>query len=169
MKKMVRTFLIKNISKLFFIIALFLPVLTLAESQEYMLKATFIEKFIQFTEWPEESIKDNTKPFIIGVIGENPFEDTLDMMFRKEKIKGKKVEIRYLERLDQIQGCRLLFVSSKTEYDLSDILSVSNGSPILTVSEIPGFSEKGGHINFYFKFFYYIFYCRNYIIYVIAR
>jgi hypothetical protein len=46
-----------------------------AQTDEYLLKAGFLERFTRFIEWPgETNIADNTKPFVISVIGENPFD-----------------------------------------------------------------------------------------------
>jgi YfiR/HmsC-like len=133
-----------------FAIVLLIPMPASADTREYKLKASFFEKFIQLTEWPAESqMSDISKPFIISVIGENPFGKILDKMYQKGTIKNKKVEIRYIYSLDKIPGSHLLFISKSMQYEISRILSVSRDKPILTVSEVKGFSKKGGHINFY--------------------
>ncbi len=127
-----------------------IPVLVSADTTEYSIKASFLEKFIQLTQWPEESeISDLSKSFIISVIGKNPFGRVLDNRYQGHKIKNRTIEIRYISSPKKIQGSHLLFISASKRNELSDILSVSKGKPILTVSEVKGFAEKGVHINFY--------------------
>ena len=41
---------------------------------EYKIKGVLLEKFVDFIDWPDGSdISDKSKPFVISVIGENPF------------------------------------------------------------------------------------------------
>src|SRR5580704_9706085 len=37
------------------------------------LKAVFLLNFGQFVEWPTNAFPDETAPFVIGILGENPF------------------------------------------------------------------------------------------------
>ena len=121
-----------------------------AQIKEYTLKTVFIEKFTRFVEWPAESeIDDTSKPFIFGVIGENPFESTFKEIFSTKNIRDKKVEIRSISNFNEISQCDLLFISSVTQKKLSTILSFTKNKPILTISDSKGFAEAGVLINFY--------------------
>ncbi len=123
-----------------------------AQTDEYLLKAGFLEKFTRFIEWPgETNIADNTKPFVISVIGENPFDKKLDQIFETTKIKNRKVEIRYISELEEIQDSHILFITKSKEKQLSGILSLTQGKPVLTVSDTDGFGEKGVRINFFIE------------------
>jgi hypothetical protein len=44
--------------------------------------------------------------------------------------------------------CRILFVSSTEEHHLKEILAAIDQASVLTVSDIPGFSRRGGIIQF---------------------
>jgi hypothetical protein len=133
------------------ILCLWIPVFAQsAESPEYMLKSAFIEKFTQFTDWPENAeLSDISKPFVISIIGENPFKGILKQTCRTRKIKNKKVEIRYISSTKEISPSHILFISASKKDQLPAILLAVKNKPILTVSEVEGFAEKGGHINFY--------------------
>ncbi len=109
-----------------------------------------MEKFASFIDWPfETEIDDTSKVFILTVIGENPFGELLDKIYIEKKIRGKKVEIRYISSIDEIKDCHILFISENEEKKLSKIISVTKDKPILTVSETKGFAERGVLINFY--------------------
>lgn len=123
-----------------------------AQTDEYLLKAGFLERFTRFIEWPgETNIADNTKPFVISVIGKNPFDEKLDHFFETTKIKNRKVEIRYISELEEIQGSHILFITKSKEKQLSGILSLTQEKPVLTVSDTNGFGEKGVRINFFIE------------------
>jgi len=140
-----------NKNKLIILIFLFLFVSTLtAQISEYRVKAVFLERFTRFIEWPEESeIKDTIKPFVISVIGKNPFGNLLEETYSSQKILNKNVEIRYISKIEQIEETNILFISKSKEKKLSDILEHTKDKPILTVGDTKGFAKQGVLINFY--------------------
>ena len=120
------------------------------QEKEYRVKAVFLEKFTRLIKWPDTSdVSDTSKPFVIAVIGKNPFGSILETTYVKQKIKGKRVEIQYISKPDEIVGCHLLFISSSNRETLSEIISLTQDKPILTVSDSEGFAEEKVLINFY--------------------
>ena len=127
-----------------------MPLSAIAQQSEYKIKAVFLEHFTRFIEWPKSSgVADPSTPFIIEVIGENPFGSILDEIYTKQKIKNKKVEIRYISTPDEIADCQILFISNSSRNILPEILSRTRNKPILTVSDTKGFAQKKVLINFY--------------------
>lgn len=123
-----------------------------AQTDEYLMKAGFLERFTRFIEWPvETNITDSSKPFVISVIGKNPFDEKLDQFFETTKIKNRKVEIRYISELGEIKNTHVLFITKSKQKQLSEILSLTQGKPVLTVSDTDGFGKKGVLINFYIE------------------
>jgi len=121
-----------------------------AQTDEYLLKAGFLERFTRFIEWPgEKNIADNTKPFVISVIGKNPFDEKLNHFFETTKIKNRKVEIRYISELEEIQDSHILFIAKSKQKQLSRILFLTQDKPVLTLSDTDGFGKKGVRINLY--------------------
>ena len=47
-------------------------------ARENDLKAVFLFNFTQFVEWPDTTFSDPTAPFVIGVLGEDPFGKSLN-------------------------------------------------------------------------------------------
>ena len=93
-------------SKIWFIvllIAVLLQIPCFGQESEYQIKAIFLERFTRFIEWPNSSgISDTSTSFIIAVIGDNPFGSILEQTYAKQKIRNKKVEIRYISTPDNI-------------------------------------------------------------------
>ena len=133
-------------------VLLFISVSSASETpiEEDTLKAVYIEKFTRFVEWPKESeIDDTSKPFVIGIIGESPFEPALKEIFSSRKIRDKNVVVRRISGMDRIADCHLLFISNISKEKLQKVLSAIKGRPILTVSDTEGFARSGVFINFY--------------------
>src|SRR5687768_11102671 len=54
-------------------------------SREYDLKAVFLFNFAQFVEWPARAFPTAEAPFVVGIIGNDPFKGALDDVVRNEK------------------------------------------------------------------------------------
>jgi hypothetical protein len=123
-------------------------------SEEYKLKASMIRLLPMHIDWPENSdLHDELKPFVIAVIGKNPFGSILGEILKKTTLKNKKVKIRYISGVEDIagSGCHLLFISKISKKKLSEIIAVAGDKPILTLADRKGCAEMGVHINFLVK------------------
>ena len=133
-----------------FLIITALPAGGRGQANEYVVKAVFVERFTRFVEWPENSgVQDTVKPFIISVIGKNPFNKTLESLYSKQKIKNKKVLIKEIQDIGKNPDCNLLFISESAENKLDDILKVTRNKPILTIVDSEDYAKKGFLISFY--------------------
>jgi hypothetical protein len=139
----------------FSLLLLFLLLVSLdtlfSQQPEYRVKALLLRRICRFIEWPEEAgLANPTKPFVIAVFGENPFGTFLDENYggkRGQRIKGKKVEIRYINKIEEIAGCHLLFVSEISRRRLTRLLEYTGDKSILTVADTDGYAKRGIHIN----------------------
>ena len=86
---------------------------------------------------------------VLGVIGDSPFGTILEDIYSHQKIKNRRVEIRYLSSIEEIEGCHLLFLSESKKKELPKILSFTGEKPILTIGDTKGFADKGVLINFF--------------------
>ncbi len=128
----------------------FFPTFVLAQNREYKIKAEFLERFTRFIEWPADStVSDLSSPFSICVIGKSPYGSYLEELADAVKIHKKEITLIEISSVDHAQGCNLLFISDSEKANLSAILTYTAHKPILTVSDSPGFAERGVLINFY--------------------
>ncbi|UCH93036.1 MAG: YfiR family protein [Candidatus Aminicenantes bacterium] len=139
---------------LFVMSVLVLHVSLFSIEDEYYRKAALFRVFSQYIRWPENSgMNDRSKPFVIGVIGENPFGSILEKAYSQMeyKIKNKHVEIRFIEKIgdEDLESCNILFLSAAVKNELEDILTITSKKPILTIAETKGFTEKGVLFNLY--------------------
>ena len=133
-----------------FIFVLFTFLITVnqpvAQSVEYAIKASFIEKFARLTDWPATS---NNDYFIIDVLGKSPFKGELEEVAKKRKLKNKTIKINYIHNISEAKDCQVLFICLSERNELTEILNYTSPYHILSISDSPGFCNKGVHINFY--------------------
>ena len=118
-------------------------------SKEYQIKAVFLFNFAQFVEWPSAAFADATAPISIGVLGDDPFGPVLDQTVQGETINHRKLIIQRSQRVADLKGCHLVFISKSEKARLTDILDNLGSASVVTVSETENFARRGGIINFY--------------------
>ena len=121
-----------------------------SQTSIYVLKAVYLEKFSRFITWPEKcNMNDSEKPFVISVIGKTPLYKNLDQIYSMKKINNKKVEIRKINNLYEIENSHILFIAESEKKNLQNILALTERLPVLTVSESDKFANEGVLINFF--------------------
>lgn len=117
-------------------------------ASEYQVKITLLAKLPSFVEWPATNPGSGSgTPFLLGVVGRNPFGDELELYFLDHKIKGRAVLVRYFNKPQDIGPCDLLFVCSSERTNLPSILARTRKQPTLTVGDSEGFAKEGVMIN----------------------
>jgi hypothetical protein len=121
-----------------------------APSQEYRIKAAFLYNFAQFVEWPSKDSKKDA-PFVIGVLGRDPFGDEIDSL-QNEMLHGRRIVVKRYQTVDQLNPSNdLIFISPSEQSELDQILDKLAGTDVLTVGDGAGFADKGGVIGFITK------------------
>jgi uncharacterized protein DUF4154 len=120
-----------------------------AES-EYDVKAAYLFKFTKFVEWPTTAFASAEAPFVIGIVGRDPFGGGLDRMIEGNTTGARRLEVQHLSAGDTagLRGCQMIFVSASEERRLANILSALQGRPVLVVGESEGFASAGGMLGF---------------------
>jgi hypothetical protein len=116
--------------------------------REFEVKAAYLYNFAKFVEWPDEGNNDGNASFEICVLGADPFGATLDAIVSGQTIGGKNVLARRISKPQDVNHCRILFISSSEEGRLKEDLTARENARVLTVSDIPRFAERGGMIGF---------------------
>ena len=115
---------------------------------EYQVKAAYLYNFGKFDDSSETRAAAKRDGFEICVLGQDPFGAALDGALARQSIDGKSVMARRLTKPQDALGCRVLFISSSEDRQLKGIFTVLDGAGVLTVSDIPQFSQRGGMIGF---------------------
>ena len=118
------------------------------ETLEYQVKAAFLYNFAKFVEWPLPALGPPGSPIVVAVLGKDPFGSQLEQTFGNKTVQGRTIVVRRGEKLDDVKGCHILFVSSSEKRHLQQIFEALKKSSVLTVGEVDHFAELGGMINF---------------------
>lgn len=116
-------------------------------SSEYLIKAGYIYNFAKLVEWPTTSFAQSDSPIVIGIVGTDPFGPIIDKVLEGKRINGHPFVIRRLKPTAEVKECHILFLGSSMESHIADAIRLTRGTPILTISEIPGFADHGGIIH----------------------
>jgi hypothetical protein len=118
------------------------------QAEEYDVKAAFLFNFTKFVEWPEGSFNDSSSPIVIGIIGDDPFGDSLLHIVAGQTVQGRWIVIRKERFGDDLRRCQVLFISTSERPHSTQILAGLQDASVLTVSDIDGFAEAGGAMQF---------------------
>ncbi len=118
-----------------------------SKPSEYEVKAAYIYNFGRFVTWPVGTA-DQGNAFAVCVLGEDPFGPALDLILTGKMLDSKPVVTKRISKPQDATGCRILFIHSVQGSRLQDILKLLNQSAVLTVSDMPDFSQRGGMIQF---------------------
>jgi len=146
----VRTVLFFLTGFLFWLLFALQPIQAPAQpvSREYPLKAVFMLNFGRFTDWPADAFSSPDAPFIVGILGDNPFGQTMDETMGGEKIDRHKILVEYYKNVADIKDCNMLFICQSEAGQARKILTVLKTRPVLTVADFPNAAGNGVCVQF---------------------
>jgi hypothetical protein len=113
---------------------------------EYQVKAAYLFNFGQFVEWPAQSATAPDTPFVIGVVGKDPFGQILDDVVQGESLGGRLLVVRRFRNAREISDCQILFIARSEQDRLDETLQALRGRHVLTVTDIEGAEQRGAMI-----------------------
>jgi hypothetical protein len=116
-----------------------------AHPGEYAVKAAFLYNFARFVEWPPELPPG---PFVVAVLGTDPFGSALDSTFANKSIQGRQLDIRRVTRPEDAGDAQVVFIATTEARQLREILKALGSASVLTVGESEGFALAGGIVGF---------------------
>lgn len=115
---------------------------------EYEVKAVFVLNFSRFVAWPSQAFTSATQPFVIGVLGNDPFGSHLDDAVRGEQADGHPLVVRRFQNIAEVRDCQILFIDQSQAAQLPHILATLDHRSTLTVTDLAGASRRGVMIQF---------------------
>jgi hypothetical protein len=114
---------------------------------EYQVKAAFLFNFAKFVSWPPHAFPDANTPFVIGVLGQDPFGSHLDDTVRGERINNRQLVVRRYHSAAEINNCQVLFISRSESDRLDQIVGVLKNRALLIVTDAEA-GKRGVIIRF---------------------
>ena len=117
------------------------------DPSEHEVKAALVFKLAKFVTWPPGVFSTDDQPFGLCVLGENPFGTALDLLGTLH-LGGRAVRpARHMLADTAAANCQLVFVTESPRESLGTVIEALGERPILTVSDIPGFADRGGIVE----------------------
>jgi hypothetical protein len=126
-----------------FILILFVSQHTEAQVSNYKLQAVYIFNFAKYIKWTNAP-----STFVIGIFGDAEMADFLQSNLQNKKIGNKPLEIKVLNKIEEISQCQLVYLSKSKSKQLSAITDLVDGQEILVVTE-EDLAKKGAAISFF--------------------
>ncbi len=105
------------------------------EPLEFAIKGAYLSKFGEYVDWPSKAFPSAGTPFVIGILGQDPFGPKLEQVVQGRTIQGRPIVIRRFKRADQVQQVHVLYISVEEWGRSEELRAELRGQNILTVSE----------------------------------
>jgi hypothetical protein len=114
---------------------------------ETAIEATYLFKFAPYIEWPN-GVAPAAANFLICVVGDDPFDGTLDRAIAGEHIGSRAIVLRRLGDATPQTICDIMYVSGSPRQTVASALAAVAGLPVLTVTDQTRNGGPAGIINF---------------------
>jgi len=116
-----------------------------SSADEYRVKALFVYNIARFVDWPSAAFADGGSPVVVCVLGVDPFGSALDDVLQGRTVQGRPVTIRRSHDVDA--ACHVVFIAFSEHKRVEDIIDRLRSAPVLSISEVDRFTERGGMIG----------------------
>jgi len=114
--------------------------------EESEVKAAMLFNFVRFVDWPDPV---NYGTLTIGLLADPAFIAVFERMFRGRTVNGRPVVVKPVGRPSDAGDCQVVFVSRALGSQWRFIRDALAGRSVLTVSDMPDFSLRGGIIGLF--------------------
>ncbi len=119
-----------------------------SQEREYAIKAAFLYNFAGYVTWPPGAPNGADEPFLIGVLGADPFGAILDELAASKSLDGRKIAVRRFRSPSDVTPCHILFIGPAGAEQLSAALQKAAAAHALLVADKSNLTPKGIHISF---------------------
>ena len=118
------------------------------EATDTQVKAAYLYNFARFIQWPSRPPGQAGTPFAICVVGADPIGPELDRAVPAAPVQGGPVHVRHLSDAKDVVQCQILFIGAAYERALPAFVAAIGTADVLTVSDMPRFTQRGGMVQF---------------------
>ena len=125
----------------------------LGQPTDIAVKAAFLPRFARYVTWPTAAMPRGSDPFVLCVIGTDPFGGLLDDAARSQSVDGRAIAVRRMDSAAATDNCQIAFVGGGRPGQLTAL----GRRPVLTVTDATNGGERGiihfvvmgGRVRFY--------------------
>lgn len=101
--------------------------------------------FVKYVQWPTD---DNSKEFVIGVIGNTDIFNTLNTWYAGKQKGSKTYVIKKFKDAAEVTDCQVVFIDRSKSNEFEAVNTKVKGKGTLVVTDRNGLGSKGSCINF---------------------
>lgn len=147
----------RNLLRLAGALLLLAPTAAPAQVTDTAVKAAFLPKFARYVTWPSAAMPRGGDPFVLCVLGSDPFGSMLDEAARSQTVDGRRIAVRRLDSAANADGCQIAFVQGSRTRPAGQLIAALGKKPVLTVTDSSNGSQRGiihfavvnGRVRFY--------------------
>jgi hypothetical protein len=117
---------------------------------EPALKAAYIYNFAKFTEWPADAVPAAGR-FVMCVVGDAAVSGELERAVKTRLLAGRLMDVSRMAPAGSQHVCHILYLSGIPADQAARLVAGLRDAPVLTISDIKGFTELGGIAQFFFE------------------
>ena len=144
-----RHFALCAIAALLALVSLFQGQAAARAFEEYQLKAVFLYRLSLFITWPDQTFIGPDQPFVIGILGDDPFGEHIDRVVKNEKVVSRPIRVQRYASMKDVSStpCQMLFISRALGKQWPHIKKQLQHHSMLTVSDMDQFGQMGGMVT----------------------
>jgi hypothetical protein len=108
-------------------------------------KATYLYKLAPFVDWPPAVLGAAHDPFVICVVGRDPFGALLDRAVAGQQVAGRPIVVRRAPTAPPDGPCQIMFLGGSPAQPVPAALQAEATAPVLTVTDA---SSTPGMVDF---------------------
>jgi YfiR/HmsC-like len=119
-----------------------------AFSQERPLHEVYsmmVFNFVKYVQWPTN---DNSKEFVIGVVGNSEIYNTLNTWYAGKAKGSKTYVIKKFNNASEVTDCQVIFIDKSKSGEFDAVNNKVRGKGTLVVTDRAGLGSRGSCINF---------------------
>lgn len=114
-----------------------------AQATDMAVKAAFLPRFARYVTWPPSAMPQGADPFVLCVLGKDPFGGMLDQAVRTQSVDGRRIIVRRMDSTAAAGGCHIAFVQGSRARPAGQMIAALDGKPVLTVTDAASGAQRG--------------------------
>ncbi|MEO5741880.1 MAG: YfiR family protein [Vicinamibacterales bacterium] len=112
------------------------------------LTAAFLFNFVKFTTWPDDALR-TSGAIVVCVSGDDRIADALVQLTENKMVEGHPIAVRRTNLDRPLTECHVVYGGSLDGNSAQALIRAAASHPILTVSDLEDFAQRGGMANFF--------------------
>jgi hypothetical protein len=110
-------------------------------------RALFVYNLLLFVDWPADAFQDASEALRVEIVGRDPYDGSLDRVLVGKSVDHRRIVVTHAAAPTTAPLPHVLVVSATEEPRLARVLAATCHVPVLTVSDLDRFANRGGVIG----------------------